>query len=74
MTDMFPDRGPDWRIKLKRLLLDVDARLDFSVFQGGKWAREIYERFTAIMDRFQRKPMLREEIRHQRAQLTVIVD
>src|SRR3984893_12414111 len=49
---MFPDRGPDWRIKLKRLLLDVDARLDFSVFQGGKWAREIYERFTAIMDRF----------------------
>jgi penicillin-binding protein 1A len=52
VTDMFPDRGPDWRIKLKRLLLDVDARLDFSVFQGGKWAREIYERFTAIMDRF----------------------
>ena len=52
MTDMFPDRGPDWRVKLKRLLLDVDARLDFSVFQGGKWAREIYERFTAIMDRF----------------------
>jgi penicillin-binding protein 1A len=52
VTDMFPDRGPDWRVKLKRLLLDVDARLDFSVFQGGKWAREIYERFTAIMDRF----------------------
>ena len=52
MTEMFPDRGPDWRVKLKRLLLDVDARLDFSVFQGGKWAREIYERFTAIMDRF----------------------
>src|SRR6202162_3820799 len=49
---MLPDRGPDWRIKLKRLLLDVDARRDFSVFQGGKWAREIYERFTAIMDRF----------------------
>jgi penicillin-binding protein 1A len=52
VTEMFPDRGPDWRVKLKRLLLDVDARLDFSVFQGGKWAREIYERFTAIMDRF----------------------
>jgi penicillin-binding protein 1A len=52
VTELFPDRRPDWRTKLKRLLLDLDARLDFSVFQGGKWAREIYERFTAVMDRF----------------------
>ena len=52
MTDLFPDPGPDWRIKLKRLLLDLDARIDFAVFQSGKWARELYERFTAIMDRF----------------------
>ena len=52
MTDWFPDQRDDWRIKLKRLLLDLDARIDFAVYQSGKWARELYERFTAIMDRF----------------------
>jgi penicillin-binding protein 1A len=52
VTDMFPDPGDDWRPKLKRLLLDIDSRIDFAVFASGKWAREIYERFTATMDRF----------------------
>ncbi len=52
MTHLFPDPGDDWRFKLKKLLLDLDARIDFAVFQSGKWARELYERFTAIMDRF----------------------
>ena len=52
MTDMFPDPGDDWRPKLKRLLLDIDARIDFAIFQAGKWARELYERFTAAMDGF----------------------
>ena len=51
MTDMFPDSGGDLRLKLKRLLLDLDARIDSAVFQSGKWARELYERFTATMDR-----------------------
>ncbi len=51
MTHLFPDPGDDWRLKLKKLLLDLDARIDFAVFQSGKWARELYERFTAIMDR-----------------------
>ena len=51
MTDMFPDPGDDWRPKFKRLLLDLDARINSAVFQSGKWAREIYERFTAFMDR-----------------------
>ena len=50
MTDLFPDPGTDWKLKLKRLLLDFDARIDSAIFEGGKWAREIYERFTAIMD------------------------
>jgi penicillin-binding protein 1A len=48
---MFPDPGDDWRPKFKRLLLDLDARIDSAVFLSGKWTREIYERFTAIMDR-----------------------
>jgi len=51
VTDMFPDPGDDWRPKFKRLLLDMDARIDSAVFLSGKWTREIYERFTAIMDR-----------------------
>jgi penicillin-binding protein 1A len=50
VTDMFPDPGDDWQPKLKRLLLDFDARIDSAVFRSGKWAREIYERFTAFMD------------------------
>ena len=47
---MFPDPGEEWRPKLKRLLLDIDARIDSAIFQSGKWSREIYERFPAIMD------------------------
>jgi penicillin-binding protein 1A len=51
VTDMFPDPGGDWRPKLRRLLLDLDARIDSAVFQSGKWTRELYERFTEAMDR-----------------------
>jgi len=52
VTDQFPEPREDWQVKLKRRLLDIDARIDFAVFLSGKWAREIYERFTAVMDRF----------------------
>ena len=52
MTDMFPNPGEDWRPRLRRLLLDIDSRIDSAIFQSGKWTREIYERFTAFMDRF----------------------
>ena len=48
---MFPDPGNDWMPKFKRLLLDLDSRIDFAVFLRGKWTRELYERFTATMDR-----------------------
>jgi penicillin-binding protein 1A len=51
LTDIFPGPGEDWRRKLKRLLLDLDARIDSAVFRSGKWTRELYERFTAVMDR-----------------------
>jgi penicillin-binding protein 1A len=50
--DLFPDPGEDWRPQLRRMLLDLDARIDSAVFELGKWTREIYERFTAFMDRF----------------------
>ena len=52
MTDRTPAPDNDWRRRLRLLLLDLDARIDFTVFRAGKWARELYERFTAIMDRF----------------------
>src|ERR1700691_5361401 len=47
-----PAPDVDWRRRIKLLLLDLDARIDFTVFRSGKWARELYERFTAVMDRF----------------------
>src|SRR5271169_3260353 len=47
---MFPDPGDDWQPKFRRALLDLDARIDSAIFQAGKWARELYERFTAAMD------------------------
>ncbi|MDE1973659.1 MAG: penicillin-binding protein, partial [Hyphomicrobiales bacterium] len=49
---MFPEPRESWQVRLRRQLLDLDARIDFAVFLSGKWAREIYERFTAVMDRF----------------------
>jgi penicillin-binding protein 1A len=49
---MFHDPGNDWLPKFKRALLDLDSRIDFTVFLSGKWMREIYERFTAFMDRW----------------------
>ena len=52
MTERAPAPKYDWRRRLRLLLLDLDARIDFAVFRTGKWAREAYERFTAAMDRF----------------------
>jgi penicillin-binding protein 1A len=52
VSERAPAPNGDWRRRIKRLLLDLDARLDFTVFRTGKWARELYERFTVIMDKF----------------------
>ncbi len=49
MRNPFP---PTWTEKIKRVLLDIDARIDFGVFQSGAWAREYFERYAAFMDRF----------------------
>jgi penicillin-binding protein 1A len=51
---MLPDDGPrqDWKLRLQRILLDLDARLDFGIFQSGIWGRELFERFADFMDRF----------------------
>jgi penicillin-binding protein 1A len=49
LRDLYPS---GWKAKLSRLMLDLDSRLDFGVFQSGRAAREAFERFAAFMDRF----------------------
>src|ERR1051325_10799530 len=49
MRELFPD---GWKTKLERFLLDLDSRIDFTVFQTLSWTREYYERFSTFMDRF----------------------
>jgi penicillin-binding protein 1A len=49
VRDLLPN---DWKPGIKRFLLDLDARIDSSVFQTGAWARELYERYSTFMDRF----------------------
>jgi penicillin-binding protein 1A len=41
-----------WKVRLRRFLLDLDARIDFGMYQAKTWGRELYERFTVFMDRF----------------------
>jgi penicillin-binding protein 1A len=43
---------PAWKIKIRHLLLDVDARIDSTLFSSAVGARELYERFSTFMDRF----------------------
>ena len=49
MRELFPE---EWKLRIDRFLLDLDARLDSALFQAGAWARELYERFSMFMDRF----------------------
>jgi len=43
---------PDWKIRIRHLLLDLDARIDSNLFSSAKGARELYERYSTFMDRF----------------------
>jgi penicillin-binding protein 1A len=46
-------REPESRAaRFKRIMLDIDSRLDFAVYQLGYWGREVFERFVVFMDRF----------------------
>jgi penicillin-binding protein 1A len=49
LRDLFPE---DWKPRLKKRLLGIDAWVDSSVFRGGAGLRESYERFSTFMDRF----------------------
>ena len=53
MRELYPDPNKKrWKPKLGRFLLDTDARFDNFLFQTGRWARELWERFSMFMDRF----------------------
>jgi penicillin-binding protein 1A len=43
---------PQWKKKIRHFMLDLDARIDSTLFSSGKGARELYERFSTFMDRF----------------------
>ena len=43
---------PQWKKKIRHWLLDLDARIDSTLFSSGKGARELYERYSTFMDRF----------------------
>jgi penicillin-binding protein 1A len=52
LRELFPEPEQEWKARIRRALLDVDAFIDNAVFQSGRWARELYERFAMVMDRF----------------------
>jgi penicillin-binding protein 1A len=53
MRDLYPDDPKKkWKPKLGRFFLGADARLDSFLFQTGRQLRELWERFSAMMDRF----------------------
>jgi len=55
LRDLFHDDDhprEDWKARLRRILLDLDSRIDFGIYQCRTWGRELYERYTVFMDRF----------------------
>ena len=52
MRELYPDPNQDRKPKLRRFLLDTDARFDNFLFQAGRWSRELWQRFSMFMDRF----------------------
>jgi penicillin-binding protein 1A len=43
---------PQWKQRLRHWLLDLDARIDSTLFSSGKGLRELFERYSTFMDRF----------------------
>ena len=54
MRDLFHDDGTseDWKARARRILLDLDSRIDFGLYRARTWGRELWERYTVVMDRF----------------------
>jgi penicillin-binding protein 1A len=53
VSDHLPDRDHNGlRARIGHFFLDLDARIDFGLYQAKTWGRELYERFSEFMDRF----------------------
>jgi penicillin-binding protein 1A len=54
LRDFFGDdeNAGSWQARLRRVLLDLDSRIDSGLYQAQTWGRELYERLTVFMDRF----------------------
>ena len=54
MRNLLHDNGnrDSWKSRLRRFLLDLDSRIDFGIYLTRTWGRELYERYTVVMDRF----------------------
>jgi penicillin-binding protein 1A len=52
VRELNPNNRSSWRAWLRRVALDLDARLDFGIFRGAGASRELFERYSDFMDRF----------------------
>src|SRR5437764_15427828 len=54
LRDLFNDNHDPghWKARARRIMLDLDARIDFGLYLARTWGRELYERYTVVMDRF----------------------
>jgi len=42
----------EWMQRIRNFFLDLDSRFDSTLFSSGRGLRELYERYSAFMDRF----------------------
>ena len=42
----------EWKTRFRHFLLDLDARIDSTLFSSAVGLRELYERYSTFMDRF----------------------
>lgn len=42
----------EWKRRIRNFFLDIDSRFDSTLFSSGRGLRELYERYSAFMDRF----------------------
>jgi penicillin-binding protein 1A len=52
LRDLYPDPKTVWKGRFGRFLLAADAWIDTTLFNTGRWSRELFERFSDFMDRF----------------------
>ena len=49
---MVENTPSNWKSRVRNFFLDLDARIDSSLFSSAKGIRELYERYSTFMDRF----------------------